>query len=76
MTLTEALPPEHQEEITQLNMVIINSGLANTMEVTPTLEDEIRRAQSDDPVLQNHVNRMLEGKTQDFSKDQQGTLRF
>ena len=46
------------------------------MEVTPTLDDEIRRAQSDDPVLENHVKRMVEGKTQDFSKDQQGTLRF
>ncbi|XP_073363219.1 uncharacterized protein [Aegilops tauschii subsp. strangulata] len=74
--MMESLPPEFQEEITQLNLVNVDTGISNMMDVTPTLEDEICRAQSDDPVLEKHVNRMLEGKTQDFSKDQQGTLRF
>ena len=61
--LMESLPPKLQEETAQLNLVIVDAGLANMLEVTPTLEDEIRKAQSDDPVLQNHVKRMLEGKT-------------
>ena len=72
----ESLPPELQEEIAQLNLVIVDTGLANIMEVTPTLEDEIRKVQSDDPVIQKYIKRMLEGQTQDFSKDHQGTLRF
>ena len=75
-TMMESLPPELQEEITQLNLVIIDTGLAIMMEVTPTLEDEIRKAQPNDPVLEKHARRMLAGQTSDFSKDQQGTLRF
>ena len=42
--MMESLPPELQQEITQLNLVIVNAGLANILEVTPTLEDEIRMA--------------------------------
>ena len=75
-TMIESLPPELQEEIAQLNLVLVDAGLANIMEVTPTLEDEIRKAQPNDPVLQKHARRMLAGQTPDFSKDQQGTLRF
>ena len=51
----ESLPPKLQEEITQLNLVIVDAGLANIMEITPTLKDEIHKAQPDDPVLQKYV---------------------
>ena len=44
MLMMESLPPELQEEITQLNLVIVDAGLANMLEVTPTLEEEIRGA--------------------------------
>ena len=74
--LMDSMLRELQEEIAQLNLVIFDASLANILEVTPTLEDEMRKAQPDDPALQHHVKRMLEGKTQDFSKNQQGTLRF
>ena len=50
--MMESLPPELQEEIARLNLVIVDASLANILEVTPTLEDEIRMAQQDDPVLQ------------------------
>ena len=42
--MMESLPPELQEDIAQLNLVIVDVSLANVLEVTPTLEDEIRRA--------------------------------
>ena len=74
--IMESLPPELQEEIIQLNLGIVDASLANMLEVTPILEEEICKAQPDDLALQQHAQRMLEGKTQDFSKDQQGTLRF
>ena len=70
------MPPELQQEIAQLNLVIVNAGLANILEVTPTLEEEIRMAQADDKILQGYLKRLDEGKTQDFSKDTLGTLRF
>ena len=50
------MPSELQEEIAQLNLVIVEGGIANIMEITPTLEDEIRKAQPEDPVLQNMSN--------------------
>ena len=53
--IMENMPSELQEEIAQLNLVIVDAGLANIMEITPTLEDEIRKAQPDDTVLQKHV---------------------
>ena len=60
----------------QLNLVIVDASPANIFEVAPTLKDEICMAQQDDSALQHHVKRTQEGKTQDLSKDDQGTLRF
>ena len=54
--LMESLPPKLQEDIAQLNLVIFYAGLANMLEVTLTLKDEIRMAQQDDSALQHHVN--------------------
>ena len=55
------MPSELQEEIAQLNLVIVEAGLANVMVMTPTLEDEIRKAQPDDTILQKYVKHMLAG---------------
>ena len=44
MSCWNPLPSELQEEIAQLNLVIVDAGLANIMEITPTLKDEIRKA--------------------------------
>ena len=74
--ILKSLPPELQEEIAQLNLVIVDAGLANILEVTPTLEEEIRKAQPDDTDLQKRAKHMVASQTSDFSKDQFGTLRF
>ena len=42
--IPKSLPPKLQEEIAQLNLVIVDAGLANILEVTPTLEEEIRKS--------------------------------
>ena len=46
------------------------------MVVTPTLEEETRKAQSAYTFLQHQVTRIKDGKTQDFLMDEQGTLWF
>ena len=74
--ILKSLPPELQEEIAQLNLVIVDAGLANILEVVPTLEEEIRKAQPADTVLQKRAKNMVAGQTSHFSKDQFGTLRF
>ena len=74
--LMDSLPPELYEEIMQLNLVITDARLANILEVAPTLEEEIRSAQADDKLLKIYVQKMHKGHAPDFSRDQQGTLRF
>ena len=74
--ILKSLPPELQEAIAQLNLVIVDASLANILEVAPTLEEEIRKAQPADTVLQKRAKNMVAGQTSDFSKDQFGTLRF
>ena len=44
-------------------MLIVNAGLANISEVSPTLKDDIRMAQANDKILQGYLRRLQEGKT-------------
>ena len=74
--ILKSLPPELQEEIAQLNLVIVDAGLANILEVTPTLEMEIRKAQPADTKLQRRDKGQMAKQAPDFSKDKFGTLRF
>ena len=53
--MLESLPLELQQEIAQLNLVIVNAGLANILEVTPTLEEEIRVAQGENKSPQGYL---------------------
>jgi len=57
-TILSTLPVELQEEIAQLHLNIVEAGLASTLEVTPTLEEEIRKSQPGDPILQKHAQNM------------------
>jgi len=56
--LMDSLPPELCGEIAQLNLVIVDAGLASILEVAPTLEEEIFSAQADDESLQLYAKRM------------------
>ena len=42
--IMESLPPKLQEQIIQLNLVIVDTSLANMLEVTLTLEEETCKA--------------------------------
>ena len=53
--MLKSLPTKLQEEIAQLNLVIIEADLANILEVTPTLEMEICKAQPSDTNLQKRA---------------------
>ena len=74
--ILESLPPELKEEIAQLNLVIVEAGLANILEVTPTLEEEICKAQPADIKLQKRAKSLTAGHTPNFSKDKFSTVRF
>ena len=74
--ISKSLPLKLQEEIAQLNLVIMDAGLSNILEITPTLEEEIRKAQPADTKLQRYAKGQMTEQTPDFSKDKFGTLRF
>ena len=57
--ILKSLPHELQEEIAQLNLVIVDVSLGNILEVAPTLEEEIRKAQPADTVLQKRAKNMV-----------------
>ena len=74
--MLKSLPTKLQEEIAQLNLVIVDAGLANILEVTPTLELEIHKAQPADAKLQRRAKGQMAKQVPDFSKDKFGTLQF
>ena len=43
--LMDSLPPKLCEEMAQLNLLTMNASMASTLEIAPTLEEEIRSAQ-------------------------------
>ena len=72
--MLESLPPKLKEEIAQLNLVIVDAGLAKILEVAPTLEEEICKAQPADIKLQKCAKSPMAGQTPNFFKDKFGTL--
>jgi hypothetical protein len=60
-------------EIKYLNLAIVNDTTV-TMKVEPTLEAEIQKGQLDDTKLKEIRQLIKDNKTNDFSKDSQGTL--
>ena len=59
----DTLPLGLQQEVAQLNLVIVNVGLANTLEVTPTLEEDIHMSHADAKIMQGYLKRLHERKT-------------
>ena len=51
--MLESLPSEHKEEIAQLNLVIVEAGLANILTVTPTLRKKSVRPNQAMPICKN-----------------------
>jgi hypothetical protein len=67
------MQPEMRREIEYLNLGMVNEAKV-TMEVEPTLEAEIRECQLEDAKLKEIRQLIQDNKTNDFSKDSQGTL--
>ena len=74
MAYTTQLPRELCEEFKHLNLGIV----ANTMEleVEPTLEREIHKAQLNDEKIKDIAERIVIGKVLGFHIDEQGTIWF
>ncbi len=57
-----------------LNLSIVGCGFLATLEAKPTLLDQIREAQKNDPDMHGLLKNMKQGKAAGFTEDEHGTL--
>jgi hypothetical protein len=70
------LPDELVEDFERLNLGIVAHAEGITIEVEPTLEQEMRKGQIGDAKIQEIKDLMAEGTGPDFMEDEQGTRWF
>jgi hypothetical protein len=70
------LPDELAEDFERLNLGIVSHTEGITIEVEPTLEQEIRKGQISDAKIQEIKDLITEGRGPDFMEDEQGTIWF
>jgi hypothetical protein len=76
VTMVSQMPRELYKEFEQLNLGFIAHTEGITMEVEPTLEQEIWKGQLEDAKIQE-IKEMIEaGKAPDFTEDEHGTMWF
>nr|CAH66139.1 H0616A11.3 [Oryza sativa] len=68
------LPWELCQEFEKLNLGIVSKGFVATLEAKPTLFDQIREAQVNDPDIQEIKKNMRRGKAIGYVEDEQGTV--
>jgi hypothetical protein len=68
------LPDELVEDFEKLNLGIVSHTEGITIEVEPTLEQEIRKGQVGDAKIQEIRDLLVEDRGSDFTEDDQGTI--
>nr|ABA98110.1 retrotransposon protein, putative, Ty3-gypsy subclass [Oryza sativa Japonica Group] len=68
------LPWELCQEFEKLNLDIVSKGFVATLEAQPTLFDQVREAQVNDPDIQEIKKNMRRGKVIGYVEDEQGTV--
>nr|AAQ56283.1 putative polyprotein [Oryza sativa Japonica Group] len=68
------IPPELHQQMEALNLSIVGRGFLATLEAKPTLLDQIREAQKNDPDMHGILKNMKQGKAAGFTEDEHGTL--
>jgi hypothetical protein len=73
ITIARRMRPELCQEIRCLNLAMVNE-IAMAVELEPTLEAKIRKAQLEDEKLKEIRQLIKENKTSDFTEDDNETL--
>jgi hypothetical protein len=73
-TIVAQLPDELAEDFEKLNLGIVSHTEGITIEVEPTLEQEIRKGQVGDAKIQEIRDLLVEDRGSDFTEDDQGTI--
>ena len=76
VTIASQMPQDLYKEYEGLNLGFVAHTDGITIEVEPTLEQEIQKGQLGDVKI-NEIKELIEaGKAPDFTKDEQATVRF
>jgi hypothetical protein len=75
-TIVTQLPYELVEDFRRLNLGIVAHTEGVTIEVEPTLEQEICKGQIGDAKIQEIKDEITEGRGLEFMEDEQGTIWF
>jgi ribonuclease HI len=75
-TMVSQMSWELYEEFERLNLGFVAHTEGITIEVEPTLEQEIRKGQLEDPKIQEIKEMMEAGKAPNFTEDEHGTVWF
>jgi hypothetical protein len=70
------LPDELAKDFERLNLGIVTHTEGITIELEPTLEQEIRKVQIGDAKIQEIKDLITEGRGPEFTEDEQGTIWF
>src|SRR5512142_1521282 len=70
----EGMCEELRQEFEHLNMGIVEHGFVAALEARPTLVDQVRAAQVNDPEIAELKKNMRVGKARDFLEDEHGTI--
>jgi hypothetical protein len=70
------LPDELAKDFERLNLGIVTHTEGVTIELEPTLEQEIRKGQIGDAKIQEIKDLITEGRVPEFTEDEQGTIWF
>jgi hypothetical protein len=73
-TIVAQIPEEIVEDFRRLNLGIVAHTEGVTIELEPTLEQEIRKGQISDAKIQEIKDLITEGKGPEFMEDEQGTV--
>jgi hypothetical protein len=74
--IVDQLPDELVEDFEKLNLGIVAHTEGITIEVEPTLEQEIHKGQVGDTKIQEIIDLMAKGRGPNFTKDEHGTIWF
>jgi hypothetical protein len=72
----DELPEDLCRGVRDLGLEVVPTGFVASLVVQPTLMDRIREAQKGDKEIEKIRDNLKEGKSSDFSEDEQGTIWF
>ena len=76
MLAAHPMPFELAKEFDRLNLGFLNNTQGVTIELEPTLEQDIRKGQKDDEKIKEIRQLIIDGKGKDFREDAEGVVWF